>query len=308
MTINIDQTLASRKADILTYFRNRGDESLEIVLREFSANEHKERANAINKAVISTKNALIANIEQKARREGWNNEILLKCILLTTYASFISMLELRNSVWPYDYMTFSRRIGEIWEPFCKLCFEYPQKDIGLFVPPLFNEVKQNMTNEIVNYIDKLKLPAEQKKELKRYYEKVWSLVTSGEIKLELDLHFEDTKHKYNIDFKSGFGSNEKGNTNRLLLVATIYNNLEQNYKCILLVRSSEDQNNHYFQTLKNSGIWEAYCGDESYQKIRDYSGFDLKTWISSNIRWEVDLRPEVVAHLKDNDLFKYLTW
>jgi hypothetical protein len=29
----------------------------------------------------------------------------------------------------------------------------------------------------------------KKKNLKKYYDKVWSLVTSGEIQLELDLHF-----------------------------------------------------------------------------------------------------------------------
>jgi hypothetical protein len=28
--------------------------------------------------------------------------------------------------------------------------------------------------------------------------------------------------------------------------------------------------------LKNSGIWEAYCGSEAYQKISEYSGYNLK--------------------------------
>lgn len=34
------------------------------------------------------------------------------------------MIDFRNSIWSYDYMAFSRRIGEIWKPFCKLCFEH----------------------------------------------------------------------------------------------------------------------------------------------------------------------------------------
>jgi hypothetical protein len=46
------------------------------------------------------------------------------------------------------------------------------------------------------------------------YQKVWILVTSGEIKLELDLHFENGENDFVVDFKSGFSSNEKGNTNR----------------------------------------------------------------------------------------------
>ena len=79
-----------------------------------------------------------------------------------------------------------------------------------------------------------------------------------------------------VDFKSGFSSNEKGNTNRLLLVATIYQSLGANYRCCLFVRTSEVGNNSYFQTLKSSGIWEAYCGSESYTKIKEYSGFDVE--------------------------------
>lgn len=45
--------------------------------------------------------------------------------------------------------------------------------------------------------------------------------------------------------RSGFSSNEKGNTNRLLLVASIYNSLGEIEKTLLFVRQSEDENNHY---------------------------------------------------------------
>jgi len=124
----------------------------------------------------------------------------------------------------------------------------------------------------------------------------------------LDCHFQDNTYKYNIDFKSGFSSNEKGNTNRLLLVATIYKNLEQNYKCLLLVRSEEDQNNHYFQTLKKSGIWEAYCGIETYNQIKTYTGFDIKSWITSHLDWQNDISEELLDHLEKNNLAQYLAW
>ena len=70
--------------------------------------------------------------------------------------------------------------------------------------------------------------------------------------LECDLHFTDGTTKYIVDFKSGFGSNEKGNTNRLLLVGSIYQNIEtENYKCLIFVRSTE--NNHYLTTLQK--LW-----------------------------------------------------
>lgn len=91
-----------------------------------------------------------------------------------------------------------------------------------------------------------------------------------------------------------------------MLVATIYQNLDDNFKCLLFVRAEE--NNSYFNTLKNSGIWEAYCGSEAYQKINEYSGYNLKNWIETNIDWENDFNAETTQHLTDNNLLQYLLW
>lgn len=253
--IAIEKSLSTKKKDLLTYFRERAEESLEEIRRTYGSTEFKEQAKAINGAVKETRGNIIKALLQKATEEKWSYEEILQCILMITYTNYIVMIECRNEVWPYEYMTFSRRIGELWQPFCQLCFDYPLRSLKLFIPPLFSEVKQKLTAEIEDYIDTLTITEEQKKELKGYYTKVWSLVTSGEIKLELDLHFEQNEEKFIVDFKSGFGSNEKGNTNRLLLVASIYKNLEENYRCLLLVRAEEDRNNNYYQTLKNSGIW-----------------------------------------------------
>ena len=124
--------------------------------------------------------------------------------------------------------------------------------------------------------------------------------------MELDLHFSHNDQKYVVDFKNGFGSNEKGKTNRLLLVATIYQNLDENYTCLLFVRAEE--NNSYFNTLKNSGIWDAYCGSEAYEKIKEYSGYNLKLWTDTNIDWATDFNTETTAHFTDNNLLQYLLW
>jgi len=308
MKLSIDKKLANNKEALLGYFRNRSKESLRDVKEKHGEGQYKQRASAINRKVIETKAHLVSTILQVARKQAWENKDLLDCLLMVTYTSYVAMLEFRHAVWPYEYMAFSRRIGELWEPFCKLCFEYPINDIQLFVPPLFADVRDSMAQEITEYIDSLNITQKQKTELKKYYRKVWDLVTSGEIKLELDCHFGDGTYQYNLDFKSGFGSNEKGNTNRLLLVATIYKNLEKNYKCILLVRSEEDRNNHYFQTLKNSGIWEAYCGDEAYDKICRFTGYDIGCWVRNNISWIDDLEAGFFEHLKSNDLEQYLIW
>ena len=158
------------------------------------------------------------------------------------------------------------------------------------------------------YIDGLTLHVEEKGELQRYYQKVWTLVDSGQVKLELDLHFAVKGEKYNVDFKSGFGSNEKGNTNRLLLVASIYQNLAAGYRCLLLVRSEEEANNHYFQTLKHSGVWDAYCGAEAYRQIAVFTGFDPKAWIDANLSWLDDLSESTRTYLVHNNLEAYLKW
>ena len=304
--MNIDKSLNTKKNELLNYFRNRSEEFLSEIKLTFGNAQFKEQASAINKSLIETKDNLIATLLQKAEIENWTNKEKLECILMITYTNYIVMLEARNDVWQYEYMTFSRRIGELWEPFCKLCFSYPIKNVSLFIPPLFSEVKQQLSAEIELYIDKLRISVNEKAQLKKYYNKVWGLVTSGEIKLELDLHFVVNNQKFVVDFKSGFGSNEKGNTNRLLLVASIYQNLEENYKCMIFVRA--DDNNHYFQTLKNSGIWNAYSGNEAYDKMNEYAGFNIKSWIATNINWENDFKAETIQYLKDNNLTQYLVW
>jgi len=294
---------------LLEYFRNRAAEALKELTTTHGEAHGDDIASAINQEVNDAKAALITVIRQTSEAEKWNKSVLLETILLGTYVSYVAMLEARNSVRRYEYMDFSRRIGELWEPFCRLCFDYPVNDVRAYAPPVFAEVKKELAGEILAYIDRLTLSAEEKGQLKNYYEKVWALVDSGEIKLKLDLHFILKGKKYDVDFKSGFGSNEKGNTNRLLLVATIYKNLPEPHECVLLVRSEEDTNNNYFQRLKKSGVWQAACGKEAYDKIGEYSGFNILSWIKANIDWEKDLRPDnPQATSQTNNLSDYLKW
>lgn len=304
--MKVNRNIRSSKDVVLDYFRNRSSEILAEVNEEFGNTQYKLKAKKLNTLLVRTKNNLIEIVAQKAKKENWSNEELLEGVLMVTYCNYVVMLEVRHSVWPYEYMAFSRRIGELWEPFCKLAFEYPVNDLELFIPPLFSDVKKKLATEIEDYINTLNLSQEEKDQLLKYYNKVWGLVTSGEIKLELDLHFIFEDKKYVVDFKSGFGSNEKGNTNRLLLVASIYHNLEEGYEPLIFVRSPE--NNNYFNTLKNSGIWNAFSGDETYDEIHKYAGYDIKSWIRNNISWEEDLNTEFSKFLDDNNLSQYLTW
>lgn len=304
--MNITKETANNKEQLLKYFRDRSSEFLAEVNGEYGNTEYKKKAKKLNTLLVKARTTIIEIIEQKGKKENWSNKEILECVLMVTYCNYVVMLEVRHSVWPYEYMAFSRRIGELWEPFCKLAFEYPINDLELFVPPLFADVKKQLADEIEDYINGLNLSDEEKEQLIKYYNKVWSLVMSGEIQLELDLHFIFEGKKYVVDFKSGFGSNEKGNTNRLLLVASIYQNLEDNYEPLIFVRAAE--NNNYFNTLKNSGIWSAFSGSETYDELYKYSGFDIRSWINQNVIWAEDLDDDFVEHLESNDLTQYLTW
>lgn len=304
--MDITKDIKNDKEELLRYFRSRAEEELNELSSEFATNQYKEKTRVMNRFLQNSRDSIISAIKMVADEEKWDMQTILECVLMVTYTNDVVMLETRNSIWAYDYMAFSRRIGELWEPFCKLCFEYPINKISLFIPPLFADVKRDMTNEIRTYISKLNISDEDKAQLNVYYDKVWGLVSSGEIKLECDLHFKSGSTKYIVDFKSGFGSNEKGNTNRLLLVGTIYKNISADYKCIIFVRSAE--NNHYLTTLNNSGVWNTYQGRDTYQQMQQFTGYNLHEWINRNISWMEDFSQEMRTHINENNLGEYLIW
>ncbi|MBU5478093.1 hypothetical protein KQI69_02640 [Eubacterium sp. MSJ-13] len=293
------------KNEWISLFRTEAERVLLFALKQTNRNQ---KAKVINDAIKRLSSNFIKKIKQTAEIEGWKNQTLLNEILLITYASYIVMLEYRNKVWPYEYMAFARRIGELWEPFCKLAFQYPIKKLKLIEPPDFDEVQAEIKKKTLDYISELNISDSERRILIYYYRFPWGLVDSGGIKLGLDLHFEQDGIHYNCDFKSGFSSNEKGNTNRLLLVGSIYQSLGQNEKTLLFVRQEEEQNNHYLQTLKDSPYWSCYCANACYSKIAEFTGFNLRTWIDYNIDWKNDISDEFKKHLVDNSLIGYLTW
>lgn len=294
------------KQEYITLFREKAEKIFSNLLT--AKLKLSDKASEMNKQIKHEKELFLSKILNDAKQREWTNEKILKESLLITYASYIVMLEYRNEIWPYEYMSFARRIGELWEPFCKLAFEYPISKLNIVEPPIFSVIQEKIQIDAKSYIENLNLDEKIKKELKEKYDIPWKLVDSGGINMKLDLHFEKNGINYNCDFKSGFSSNEKGNTNRLLLVASIYNFLGGNNRQIIFVRQKESENNHYLQTLKNSKFWNVYCADECYSAIKEFTGFDLKVWMSQNINWEGDISLDFKNHLYDNSLLKYLTW
>jgi hypothetical protein len=290
------------KEMLLREFREKAREYYAEITKAGLSN--KQMASVINRNIMRYKDEHLEIVA----REIVDNKSRLNAILLTTYVSYVVMLEYRNKVWQYDYMTFSRRIGEIWEPFCKLPFLFPVNELELYEPPTFDDVQEALKKKIDLYVDRLSISREEKAALLKYYKEVWMLIDSGNVNLNLDLHFKQNGQFFDVDYKSGFSSNEKGNTNRLLLVASIYSSLPEKHNNLIFVRQKEEENNHYLQTLKNSRYWDVFCADDAYEKIKDFSGFDLKRWMSANMTWVDDIDPGFGEYLQDNSLLKYLTW
>ena len=147
-SFSITPTETQSKPNLLNYFRERGREKLSELRLEIGNQNHKKLASGLNVAVIESLTAFRQVIISKSERNAWSAADTLKSILASTYCAQVAMLDLRNEVWPYEYMAFSRRIGELWEHFVRIPFFYSVTEVLPFIPPLFSEVRQSLRNEI----------------------------------------------------------------------------------------------------------------------------------------------------------------
>ena len=185
---------------------------------------------------------LLADLTATATKEKWTPERLLDCQLRLFYCSLVVNLESRNQVVAYDYMDFSRRIGEVWEDFCMVCWAAPANaELKRLKPPSFATVRTKLLDEFSALV--VAGRAMNSKAILEQYQQAIDLL--GNINLTEDEYCVVGKKRFVIDFKSGFGSNEKGNTERLLTVAKIYGLLPESHECVLVVRAAEDEGNNY---------------------------------------------------------------
>jgi hypothetical protein len=248
---------------------------------------------------------LLADLTATAAKEKWTPERLLDCQLRLFYCSLVVNLESRNQVVAYHYMDFSRRIGEVWEDFCMICWAAPANtELKRLKPPSFATVRTKLLDEFSALVAGGR--ATNSKAILEQYQQVIDLL--GNINLTEDEYCVVGKKRFVIDFKSGFGSNEKGNTERLLTVAKIYDLLPEAHECVLVVRAAEDEGNNYLQVLKASGLWKVCCGPAAYEFIKTLTGFDLAVWIGKNVAFHEDMEIEAYQHLKQQGLTKYVVW
>ena len=248
---------------------------------------------------------LLADLTATAANEKWTPERLLDCQLRLFYCSLVVNLESRNQVVAYDYMDFSRRIGEVWEDFCKVCWDAPANvELKRLKPPSFATVRTKLLEEFSALVAAGR--ATNSKAVVERYQQAIDLL--GNINLTEDEYCVVGEKRFVIDFKSGFGSNEKGNTERLLTVAKIYGLLPESHECVLVVRAAEGEGNNYLQVLKTSGLWKVCCGSDAYEFIKELTGFDLAAWIGRNVAFHEDMETGAYQHLKQQGLTKYLGW
>lgn len=249
----------ARKKEILEYFDNQITPSLIEITK--SDSDQRVKAKLVNKAVNEAYTTLDALIDEEANETKQNSQIILN------YCYAVKALDYRNSVWSYEYMALSRRVGELWERFCKAAWDHPTRpNVKRINAPSFEGVLAKIEDNILK---------NSKTELIEQTKTTISLVKDlvGSISMSEDEMFtvDDTPHI--IDFKSGFGSNEKGNMLRLQAVGKAYKLWNADTNLLLLVRQLE--NNNYLNVMKRDGLWTVKCGDEAYSVIDELTGSDF---------------------------------
>src|SRR5699024_9339074 len=118
-----------------------------------------------------------------------DEENMLHHILLSTYSSYVVMIEERNRIKKYEYMDFSRRMGELWEPFCKICWEYSVNELEIIEPIKFSDAVISMRSQTSEVIDDLNIEDEGKAKILEQFNNLLSIISSGAVNMKSDLHF-----------------------------------------------------------------------------------------------------------------------
>jgi len=283
------------KVNILNDFHRSLEDVVAGIVAEHST--PKEKAQKVNALVNGVKTALAPQLLQFSDKERTEPALVLQ------YCYTVASLEYRHKVWPYEYMTFSRRIGELWEAFCSTAWDFPkQTDVKRIAPPDFDKVRSALMKRLRNNVGK----HEKREEILEDVNTFVNIV--GEINMVEDEVFTVKGIPHVIDFKSGFGSNEKGNMLRLQTVGRAYRIWNNETRLLLLVR--QDDNNNYLKVLRKSDLWSVYTGDAAYQQITEITGANMAQVRHDIINWESDLTPQFLQYLKNQptDLTSYLAW
>ena len=68
--MKIDKKLKDNKKELLSYFRNRADEVISEIQLTYGQTQYREQATAVNKALVETKQNLVAIVLQEAQKKN----------------------------------------------------------------------------------------------------------------------------------------------------------------------------------------------------------------------------------------------
>lgn len=255
----------------------------------------KKKARQVNAAVNAVRAELASKIASLPVADQPNYAIVLQ------YCFSVASLEYRHKVWPYEYMAFSRRVGELWEAFCSVAWDYPSlPNVKRIKIPSFAIVRKVLLNRLKENIGK----HGKKSEILEDVDTLLSIV--GDINMKEDEVFEVNGVPHVIDFKSGFGSNEKGNMLRLQTVGRAYRIWNHQTRLLLLVRQAV--NNNYLNVLHRTGLWEVHTSSEAYKRISELTGADMNAVRANVVDWPADVSGCLYDYLKKQNLTSYLEW
>lgn len=271
--------LIEHKKDILSLLDKKLNNDFKLIDKN---SDKKKNTSLLNKIIKKYKDDLFKSFEDLNKK------------LIIEYCCSVKILEYRDLIWSYDTISLTRRIGELWQQYCSLCWTFSRKEnLTRIKPPSFFSILENANK-------KWKINKED-------FNQITNLI--GEINMIEDETFVLNKVPYVVDFKSGFGSNEKGNTMRLFGVGRAYKLWNEKTELLILVKQNE-LNNNYLKILTNSNLWKVYMGVNAYKKIDQITGsstFDL----SKNIyNFEKDFNSKTLEKFsKMVENYKtYLTW
>jgi hypothetical protein len=283
------------KAEILAAFDDRSNAELRSI--RASAGTHQAKAKAVNAVV----NQIYSDLYQQFEGEPVAQDRQDSLIILN-YCYAVKALDYRNSVWQYEYMALSRRVGELWERFCKAAWDSPTREnVARIDAPEFSDVIQAIHDRMLS---------NTKHEARQTVEADMGAIRDliGTINMAEDEMFSVNDVPHIIDFKSGFGSNEKGNMLRLRAVGKAYKLWNPETKLLFLVRQT--QNNNYLEVIRKEALWDVRCGIEAYNTIDELTGARFSTIRQDCVDFDADLSDAFLEGLDGqlSNLKNYFVW
>lgn len=289
--------LVQLKTSIKSDFLHRAG-SVITGIQQSTSIDKKEKAKQVNSAL----NAVLTLVKDTfTQQQNLDNEDKAIMALIVQYVFTYLSLENRHMVWNYNSIDFSRRVGELWERFCSVAWDHSTSAIR-FKAPNFSVV----TASIINRAQILTASSPQQQDILDLVNDLLEII--GDINLKEDETFHLNGTRYVVDFKSGFGSNEKGNMLRLQAVSRAYKRLDPNTNLLLLVR--QNTNNNYLNVLLQSQTWDIYTGTQSYQKIEDLTDVNILWVIQKVVNFRNDLSQSFINYLQttSGNPISYLDW